>query len=574
MAFFKKQGKHVKGSAAATDEQQPETPSGNTDNEEQQEVGRLPQGGAPAEEETEAAEPAQAESGEETADLTQAIELDEQGYPVDDAVVNSSAFVAAGFEAPSKKRRRALKAAGITMGVIIGVVLVAYIAGAVVFMGRFLPNTVIAGQDISLKSDEEVAQVLEDAVADYKIDVVCGNFSYRTTGSQVNMTIDSRAIVAAMHDDLNAWMWPKLILESSHDESDLITVSYNEAALKSDFSEKVTQFNENATPPTDATIAYNETTKSFQVKPEEIGTMIDAAEAFTCLDEAVNALQAKLELTKDQLVQPKIFSTDEKLVESAKVATGLVSADVKLNMGGKQVGEVNGKSLSGFVTINDKFEVSFNDEGLDAWIAELADSYNTVGTDRNYTRADGKQISVGGGVYGWEIDTDALKEALLDAVKSGQVTTIEVPCYTEAEVYTAKGERDWGNRYIDVDLSEQYVRFYGDDGSIIWESACISGAPDGEHDTKLGVWYINNKESPSKLIGYEHGKKIYETKVSFWMAFEGSGIGLHDATWQPSFGGSMYANGYGSHGCVNLPYDAAQELYGICEIGDVVIVHW
>jgi lipoprotein-anchoring transpeptidase ErfK/SrfK len=36
----------------------------------------------------------------------------------------------------------------------------------------------------------------------------------------------------------------------------------------------------------------------------------------------------------------------------------------------------------------------------------------------------------------------------------------------------------------------------------------------------------------------------------------------------------MYAEGYGSHGCVNLPYDAAQELYGMCQIGDVVIVHW
>ena len=36
----------------------------------------------------------------------------------------------------------------------------------------------------------------------------------------------------------------------------------------------------------------------------------------------------------------------------------------------------------------------------------------------------------------------------------------------------------------------------------------------------------------------------------------------------------MYANGYGSHGCVNLPPYAAAELFGIVEIGDVVVSHW
>ena len=89
------------------------------------------------------------------------------------------------------------------------------------------------------------------------------------------------------------------------------------------------------------------------------------------------------------------------------------------------------------------------------------------------------------------------------------------------------------------------------------------------------MWYITNKQAPSKLIGYlPSGEKEYETTVAYWMAFEGNGIGLHDATWQPSFGGSMYASGYGSHGCVNLPYDAAESLYSITEVGDCVIAHY
>ena len=52
------------------------------------------------------------------------------------------------------------------------------------------------------------------------------------------------------------------------------------------------------------------------------------------------------------------------------------------------------------------------------------------------------------------------------------------------------------------------------------------------------------------------------------------GVGFHDANWQPDFGGSMYMSGYGSHGCINLPPSAAAELYSLCSIGDVVVVHY
>ena len=38
------------------------------------------------------------------------------------------------------------------------------------------------------------------------------------------------------------------------------------------------------------------------------------------------------------------------------------------------------------------------------------------------------------------------------------------------------------------------------------------------------------------------------------------GQGLHDAPWRGSFGGSIYLTN-GSHGCVNLPADAARQIY-------------
>ena len=479
----------------------------------------------------------------------------------------------AGIDLRKRRKQRALKAFGITFGVIIGLILAAYIVGAIVFMGRFLPNTVMGSYDLSMKTDEEVVQILDDAAASYQLDIAGGNFSYRTTGEQIDASVDAEGIVKAMHEDLNAWTWPVLIFQTGHDESSRLVASFDEKALSDDLTQKLNSFNEGAQDPVNATIVYDEKSKSYQVKPEEAGTKWDVSSVIAVASEAIPELQPKVTLASEQLIQPTVLSTDEKLIESAQIATGLVSADIVMWMGGEKVGEVNGESLSAFVSIDEKLDVTFNDEALNAWVEELAEGYNTIGTERSYVRGDGKEITVEGGSYGWEIDTETLRDMLIENIKAGEKTEIEVPCWSTAAVYNGPGQPDWGNRYIDVDISEQYVRFYGDDGSIIWESPCITGAPDGKHDTVPGVWYINNKESPSKLIGYENKVKIYETTVTYWMAFESSEIGLHDANWQPSFGGSMYAQGYGSHGCVNLPVSAAAELYDICSIGDVVIVH-
>ena len=76
------------------------------------------------------------------------------------------------------------------------------------------------------------------------------------------------------------------------------------------------------------------------------------------------------------------------------------------------------------------------------------------------------------------------------------------------------------------------------------------------------------------LIGLdwdEDGEPDYETPVSYWMPFINNLVALHDSA-RSSFGGSIY-QWNGSHGCVNLPLDKAESLYGLVKVGDVVVVH-
>ncbi|MFR3092063.1 MAG: L,D-transpeptidase [Eggerthella lenta] len=137
------------------------------------------------------------------------------------------------------------------------------------------------------------------------------------------------------------------------------------------------------------------------------------------------------------------------------------------------------------------------------------------------------------------IDKGKLQEAVTNGVGSAQTGDMAIPCEQEAGAYDGLHGRDWGKRYVDVDLTEQHARFYDDEGSLAWESDVVTGTPDGEHDTPEGVYVINGKESPSKLIGQmkpETGEPEYQTEVKAWMPFVDNYIGFHDADWQPAFG--------------------------------------
>lgn len=472
-------------------------------------------------------------------------------------------------------RKKVKKVLGIVCGSIAGLLVAAYLVGIAIFSNWFFPGTSIGAIDASMRSSAEVAAQLDEAVGDYQLTVSGDGFNYTIDTARAGVKIDSAEIVKKMHEALPAWQWPYLLSQSDHALTDLFVANYSGGStLEADLKEKVEEFNKTATQPQNATIAYDEAKKQFAVKAEVPGTALDTAAVVKAADVAILSFQPSVTLGANELKKADILSTDARLKTAADTATRMCGLTVKLVMAGNDAGSIGPDQISQWIKLEDDFSVSLDGGQLDAYIAELQGKLDTVGSERMYTRPDGKVITVSGGVYGWEVDGEALHSSITEAVKSGVSQTVDIPCVSEGEVYNGAGEKDWGNRYIDIDLAEQHVRMYNESGNLIWESDCISGKPDGVHDTSVGVFSMNTKASPSKLVGYENGKKIYESQVRYWMPFVGNAIGLHDADWQPDFGGNMYAIGYGSHGCVNLPVGAAAELYGLTQEGDVVVSHW
>lgn len=125
-------------------------------------------------------------------------------------------------------------------------------------------------------------------------------------------------------------------------------------------------------------------------------------------------------------------------------------------------------------------------------------------------------------------------------------------------------------KYVLIDISDQRLLYY-ENGSVRVDSPVVTGNA-GNHNTPTGTFSLVGKSRNETLKGVEDdGVTEYASFVNFWMPFIGQSIGMHDATWRGSFGGTIY-RGNGSHGCVNMPYAKAQALYGMISIGTPVIV--
>ena len=197
-----------------------------------------------------------------------------------------------------------------------------------------------------------------------------------------------------------------------------------------------------------------------------------------------------------------------------------------------------------------------------AIFVELAKKYDTFGYPRQFKTSTGETITVSGGDYGWLMARNDTTTKLIEAIKSGKSQTIEPE-------YTYKGyvrdTNDIGNTYVEVSLSAQHMWFYKN-GQLLVDTDVVTGNHNLGHDTKTGIYAIMYKERNATLVGED-----YSSPVKYWMPFYAN-VGIHDASWRTTFGGSEYLNN-GSHGCVNTPEANAEKIFNNIEKGVPVVVY-
>ncbi|OIP97470.1 hypothetical protein AUK40_03085 [Candidatus Wirthbacteria bacterium CG2_30_54_11] len=134
----------------------------------------------------------------------------------------------------------------------------------------------------------------------------------------------------------------------------------------------------------------------------------------------------------------------------------------------------------------------------------------------------------------------------------------EVIASDEYKVRTTALDR--GEKAIEVSVGQQHLWAY-EGTRLVFNTPVTTGSRG--LDTTPGEFAISQKYLNKSFTGGFFSR--------YWMRFNG-GMGIHDATWRQEFGVEDY-KWRGSHGCVNVAYDAAEWLYGWSEIGTSVTVY-
>ena len=486
--------------------------------------------------------------------------------------------------------------AKMTLFVALGLIVVVYIVGVVVFSQVAYPNTTIAGVDVSFSNASSAATKVNSAWKHYKLTVAGDDFNWTYQPESDEPIVDGEAAAKEIISRNEAFIWPVRLVESLSGKTKTIATS-NEVDLEQDvdlsmlsdtFDQKkfeedlgaaIDEFNEGRSGTFEANSSYDEQAGKFTVEKARSNEKLNRKHVIKYAELELASLAETVDLSKlgnDAYEPLNETLTNDQIQAACDAANNFLGVNVTLKLNGEDAGKVDGSSVLQWISFADPANPTLDTSQIGSWAAELANGFNTVGTTRWWTRADGKECAVEGGDFGWSVDSDALAKQVEDAINNKQTGEIEIKYSQKADTYTAKGEPDW-KAYIDVDLSEQHARYYDENGNIVWEANFISGKP-GEDATPEGVWQINSNDGASKLIGAKDpktGKPKYESPVSYWMPFEGNMVGFHDATWQndQSFDDPNSYKWCGSHGCINLRLADAKALHDCINVGLCVVVH-
>lgn len=282
---------------------------------------------------------------------------------------------------------------------------------------------------------------------------------------------------------------------------------------------------------------------------------------------AQNSTSAAASIDMSSINQGTV-SPAEAMAIGQKLAT-VNGMSVTYQLPSNQTEVLDGLTIATWVNGSQGLTVSVDAAKVAAYVQGLRNKYDTPAGTQTWQSADGTTKSIKTD-YGWHIDQAKETEALIANIQSLQSVTRE-PVYASRAVQTEMPQ--WGKTFVEIDLSSQHVYYY-QDGNCVWDSKCVTGtAADPDRATPTGVFALKYKQRDRVLRGRinpQTGKPSYESPVAYWMPFNGN-IGLHDANWRSSFGGSIYLKS-GSHGCINLPPKNAKTLYDLITPGTVIVV--
>ncbi len=435
-----------------------------------------------------------------------------------------------------------------------------YVGGALYFNNHFYLNSTINGVKSSGRSVETVEESIAEAARDYSIDIrdEGRGSTYTIFAEDVDMVTDvASSEVEQILRDQTGLAWPAHVIHRTEYDTDHV-VTLDRKKLKREIKDLPCMTASDIVKTENA--GYELDGDKFVITPEVFGTEIDVNDMTDIVMAKMESLTRQMGLLADDCyVKPEVFSDDEELNARVDELNRLMAATITFTL--DEDVTIDKETQASFVTTK-KNKVAYDKNAITLYVSELAAKVNTFGQNKKLKTSYDTEIIVPGGTYGWKVDEAAEVEAIMEDLQKGEDVRRELHYQYYANSH---GKNDYGNSYIEVNLTAQHLWLYKD-GKLVMDSDVVTGNPSKGNGTHTGAYFVAYKEKDATLNGAD-----YSTPVSFWMPFHGN-EGLHDATWRGSFGGTIYKYS-GSHGCVNCPYNTAKTIFETIDEGYPVLVY-
>lgn len=426
----------------------------------------------------------------------------------------------------------------------------------------FFPNTKINGLDASGRTVAEVKEMISGGINHYVLTIEeREGKEEQITGEEIGLQSKFDGTLEQIVTTQNPYAWLSYQLNPA--EYTISTmIEYDEEALT-----QAAQGLECMDPalikePENAYVSDYIPGQGYSIIPETEGTVVLKDVLKSSLADAIINLKDTLSLEEaGAYKEPEIKQDDASLKERLDTMNRFVSTTITYKFGDKTE-VLNGDRTHEWLITDEAGNITVDSAQAAAYVAELAAAYNTSNKAKNFKTSYDQTIQVKGGTYGWKINQSEETAELVNLLQSGQSQERE-PVYSQKAA--SRGENDYGNTYVEINLTAQHLYFYKD-GNLVVDSDFVSGNLSRGWGTPAGTYPLNYKQRNAVLKG-----ENYRTPVDYWMPFNG-GIGMHDATWRGTFGGTIYKTN-GSHGCINLPHSVAKKIYENISSGIPVICY-
>ena len=468
------------------------------------------------------------------------------------------------------------------IGVVSALVLLVVCVGVVYaanYSGRALPGTSVAGTSVAgMTRDQVVSTVNQRADAT--------NVTLTVEGKTTKASLNEAGISVNADETADAAMkgstsFPAFVsaLFSERDIEPVVTVS-EESIKKLAASANSTLTSEMK----DASVIVAQDGQSFTVTPAQMGNGVSAEDVAAAVKQAGATLTSVTQDLSVHQMEPSI--TTENAQAAAEKANALLETNIEISDGIDTFSAERSDKVQ-WVEFLTKDDGSLDTPSISTvkvadWVNALAATTDVKPQNRvDNVDSSGNVLTVAReGKKGLKTNnTEQVTKDIIAAMTDGKAyeglfhyddvepgsETKQVAEGTENLVYQAAE----GEKWVDISLADNSVTAYIGGKVAGGPYYMVPGAPDTP--TVTGTFHVYLKYDVQTMRGENADGTKYETEGVPWVTYFTGSYAMHGAPWRSSFGWSGYG---GSHGCVNMPVDAAKFIYDWTDMGDTVVVHY